>query len=66
MKQIERLFYLIWQVKQFRIAPQEFKPGAAESWVKLLGKRLFEQYHDLTESMYTESMYMDEKSHIGA
>jgi hypothetical protein len=52
---------LIWQVKQFRVASQELKPGAAESWVKLLWKRLFEQYHDLTESMY-----VDEKSHIEA
>ena len=59
MKQIERLFYLIWQVKEFRIAPQDLNPGTAESRFKLLWKRLFEQYHDLTESMYA-----DEKSRI--
>jgi long-chain acyl-CoA synthetase len=51
----------VQQVKQFRIAPQELNPGATGSWVKLQRKRLYEQYHDLIESMY-----VDEKSRIGA
>jgi len=51
----------VQQVKQFRIAPQELNPGAAGNWVKLQRKRLYEQYHDLIESMY-----VDEKSRIGA
>ena len=51
----------VQQVKQFRIAPQELNPGVAGSWVKLQRKRLYQQYHDLIESMY-----VDEKARIGA
>jgi long-chain acyl-CoA synthetase len=49
----------VQQVKQFRITPQELHPGEG-GWYKISRRRLYEQYHDLIESMY-----VDEKSRIG-